>query len=130
VMGPRGLEAKLAQLAVVFLDVGPEETKKDSELINSTPCIGFICTAENDNLSSVKAGRALERLWLAAASQGLGLHPMSQPLEVRQMRDRLAALLPASSKMRVVQQTFRLGYAASEGGHSGRRPLEEVLIEK
>ena len=45
------------------------------------------------------------------------------------MKDRLSALLPASSEMRAVQQTFRLGYAASEEEHSGRRPLEEVLIE-
>ena len=129
VMGPRGAKAKLAQLAVVFLDVGPAETHKDSDLINSTPCIGFISTEENDSLSSLQAGRALERLWLAAASRGLGLHPMSQPLEVRQMKDRLSTLLPASSEMRVVQQTFRLGYAASEEEHSGRRPLEEVLIK-
>ena len=129
VMGPRGAKAKLAQLAVVFLDVGPAETQKDSDLINSTPCIGFISTEENDSLSSLQAGRALERLWLAAASRGLGLHPMSQPLEVPQMKDRLSALLPASSEMRAVQQTFRLGYAASEEEHSGRRPLEEVLIK-
>ena len=129
VMGPTGIKAKLAQLALVFLDVGPQETEKDSDLINRTPCIGFISTAENDSLSSVKAGQVLERLWLAAASRGLGLHPMSQPLEVPQMRDRLSALLPSSSKMKVVQQTFRLGYAAPEEEHSGRRPLEEVLIE-
>ncbi|MGB7570560.1 MAG: nitroreductase family protein [Methanothrix sp.] len=129
VMGPRGAKAKLAQLAVVFLNVGPAETQKDSDLINSTPCIGFISTAENNSLSSLQAGRALERLWLAAASQGLGLHPMSQPLEVRQMRERLAALLPSESEKRMVQQTFRLGYDGSEGEHSNRRPLEDVFMK-
>ena len=31
VMGPTGMQAKMAQLAVVFLDVGPEQTKKDAD---------------------------------------------------------------------------------------------------
>ncbi|MGV8174288.1 MAG: Acg family FMN-binding oxidoreductase, partial [Methanothrix sp.] len=74
VMGPTGLEAKLAQMAVVFLDVGPEETAKDAERINSTPYIGFICTETNDSISSLKAGRVLERFWLAATSLGISLH--------------------------------------------------------
>jgi len=129
VMGPSGLKAKLAQLEVVFLDVEPEQIRQDSYLINRTPCIGFICTAENDSFSSVKAGQVLERLWLAATARGIALHPMSQPLEVRQVKGRLADLIPADSEKRVVQQTFRLGYAAPEGGPSNRRPLETVLIE-
>ena len=45
VMGPTGLQAKMTQLAVVFLDVGPEQTEKDALLINSTPYLGFISTA-------------------------------------------------------------------------------------
>ena len=112
-----------------FLDVEPEQIRQDSYLINRTPCIGFICTAENDSLSSVKAGQVLERLRLAATARGIALHPMSQPLEVRQVKGRLADLIPAGSEKRVVQQTFRLGYAAPEGGPSNRRPLETVLIK-
>lgn len=130
VMGPTGFEAKLAQMAVAFLDVGPEETQKDADLINSTPYIGFICTAKNDSISSLKAGRALERFWLAATSLGISLQPMSQPLEVPQIKAKLAALLPADSEMSVVQQTFRLGYARAEAEHSNRRPLDEVLRDR
>jgi len=129
VMGPRGVEAKLAQMAVVFLDVGPEQIQQDSELINRTPCIGFISTAENNSLSSLQAGQVLERLWLAATASGISLHPMSQPLEVPEIKGRLAAMIPADSQKRVVQQTFRLGYAAPAGGPSNRRPLETVLIK-
>ena len=129
VMGPSGVKAKLAQLEVVFLDVGPEQIRQDSDLINRTPCIGFICTAENNSLSSLQAGQVLERLWLAATASGISLHPMSQPLEVPEIKGRLAAMIPADSQKRVVQQTFRLGYAAPAGGPSNRRPLETVLIE-
>ncbi len=42
VLGPTGVQALATQLAVVFLDVGPEETRKDAELVNNTPVLGFI----------------------------------------------------------------------------------------
>lgn len=128
VMGPTGLQAKMAQLAVVFLDVGPEQTEKDALLINSTPYLGFISTANNDRISSIKAGRTLERLWLAATALGISLHPMSQALEVTETKEGLTSLLPGPSGMRQVQQVFRLGYAESATEHSTRRPLQEVLI--
>jgi hypothetical protein len=128
VMGPAGIEAKIAQLAVVFLDMGPEQTKKDALLINSTPYLGFISTANNDSISSLKAGRTLERFWLAATALGISLHPMSQALEVPQTKANLTVLLPAQSGMLQVQQAFRLGYAKSTSEHSTRRPLQEVLI--
>jgi nitroreductase len=130
VMGPTGFEAKLAQMAVVFLDVRAEQAKKDADLINSTPYIGFICTDKNDSISTLNAGRVLERFWLAATSLGISLQPMSQPLEVPQIKSKLAVLLPAGSEKRVVQQTFRLGYARAEAERSNRRPLDDVLRER
>jgi nitroreductase len=130
VMGPTGVQAKMAQLAVVFLDMGPQQTKKDALLINSTPYLGFISTANNDSISSLKAGRTLERFWLAATALGISLHPMSQALEVQQTKANLTGLLPAGSGMMQVQQAFRLGYAKSTSEHSTRRPLKEVLIKE
>lgn len=130
VMGPTGINAKMAQMAVVFLDMGPEQSKKDSELINSTTYLGFISTSNNDSISALKAGRALERFWLAATALGIRLHPMSQALEVAQTKANLTALLPAQSERRQVQQVFRLGYARPATEHSTRRPLQEVLIKE
>ncbi|MCX6678242.1 MAG: hypothetical protein NTU95_09925 [Methanothrix sp.] len=127
VMGPTGMQAKMAQLAVVFLDMGPQQTKTDAELINSTPYLGFISTANNDSISSLKAGRTLGRFWLAATALGISLHPMSQALELQQTKANLTKLLPAQSGMSQVQQTFRLGYAKPVREHSPRRPLQEVI---
>ena len=129
VMGPTGVQAKMAQLAVVFLDVGPEQSKKDAELINSTPYLGFLSTAKNDSISSLKAGRVLERFWLTASALGVSMHPMSQALEVGETKANLTKLLPAESGMMQVQQAFRLGYAKPGGAHSTRRPLQEVLMK-
>jgi hypothetical protein len=133
VMGPTGVQAKMAQLEVVFLDVGPEQTEKDALLINSTPYLGFISTANNDRVSSIKAGRILERFWLCATALGISLHPMNQALEVQQTKANLTRLLSAQSEimqMQQVQQAFRLGYAKPVLEHSTRRPLEEVLINE
>lgn len=128
VMGPRGVQATIAQLAVVFLDVGPEQTEKDAQLINSTPYLGFISAANNDSLSSVKAGRVLERFWLCATALGISLQPMSQALETAQTKGNLSSLLPVQSSMREVQQVLRLGYGQPDSEHSTRRPLEDVMI--
>ena len=128
VMGPTGMQAKMAQLAVVFLDMGPEQSKKDAELINSTLYLGFLSTTKNDSISSLKAGRVLERFWLTATALGIRLHPMSQALEVPQTKANLTGLLPAQSEKRQVQQTFRLGYAKPATEHSPRRPLQEMMM--
>jgi hypothetical protein len=128
VMGPRGLQSKIAQMKVVFLDVGPEQIREDADLINSTPYLGFISTANNDSLSSVKAGRTLERFWLGATSLGISLQPMSQTLETAQTRENLTGLMPVQSSTRVVQQVFRLGYSRHAPQHSTRRPLADVII--
>lgn len=129
-MGPTGIQAKIDQIEVAFLDNGPKQIRMDAELINSTPYLGFISTSRDDNESRVRAGQALERLWLVVTAQGTGLQPMSQAMEVPETKQELAGLMPANgTNMSQVQQTFRLGFAS--GGvkeHTPRRPLEEVLI--
>ncbi|HPT37165.1 MAG TPA: hypothetical protein PLZ44_02635 [Methanothrix sp.] len=139
VFGPTGLDAKIAQLSVIFLDSGPAQAQKDSDLINSTSCIGFLITADNDSTSSIRAGRALERFWLTAASLGIGLQPMNQVIEVSEteaaLKTDLSGLMPeststSSNDMWHVQQAFRLGYSDCQAPHSNRRPLAQVMMEK
>jgi nitroreductase len=128
VMGPTGIQAIIDQMFVVFLDAGPEETRKDMELVNSTPTFGFIITREDDRESMVLAGQAFEHLWLAATAFGIGVSPMGQVLEVPETKIELSKLLiPVSGN---VQQVFLLGYAKTEKGRTLRRPLEEVMISK
>jgi len=127
VMGPTGISAKIAQMEMAFLDPGPEQTRKDADLINSTPYIGLISTKKNDSLSALKAGRAFERFWLSAAALGISLQPMSQALEVPETKEELVGLLSDGAEMRAVQQAFRIGYCEVEGERSNRRPLEDVL---
>lgn len=125
-MGPTGAQAIIAQLAVLFLDVGTDQTKKDAELVNSTPVLGFISSEENDRISQVKAGQAFERVWLMATASGIRVQPMSQALELSETKAKLAGLMPPGSGY--PQQTFRLGYAAPVEEHTPRRPVADVVI--
>ena len=126
VMGPTGIQAKIAQFEVLFLDVGKDQPRKDSDLLNSTLMLGFITTNENDRTSQVKAGQLLERVWLTATARNIRVQPMNQALEVPQTKAELEKLVPDNGSY--LQQTFRLGYAPPETELSPRRPLKEVLV--
>ncbi len=126
-MGPTGAQAIFAQLAVLFLDVGTDQTKKDAELVNSTPVLGFISSNENDRISQIKAGQAFERIWLMATALGVRVHPMSQALELPETKAKLAELMPSGAGY--PQQTFRLGYAAPVEEYTPRRPVADVIIK-
>ena len=125
-MGYTGIQAKIAQFSVLFLDVGKDQTKKDSDLLNSTLTLGFITSSENDRTRQVKAGQLFERVWLTATASNIRVQPMSQVLEVPQTKAELAKLVP--DKGIYLQQTFRLGYAPPETELTPRRPLKEVLV--
>jgi nitroreductase len=124
-MGPTGIQALIAQMDVVFLDVGPKQTRNDAELVNSTPVLGFLITEENNREAQVRAGQAFERLWLAATAINLSVQPMSQVLEIPKTKAKLTELLPEGH----LQQVFRLGFSESIPEHTPRRPLEEVLAK-
>ena len=124
--GPTGIQAKLAQFAVLFLDTGNDQIRKDGDLSNSTSILGFISSSENDKASQVKAGQLFERFWLTATALNISVQPMSQVLEVTETKAELMGLIP--QKGIHIQQAFSLGYASPEMDRLPRRSVNEVLI--
>jgi hypothetical protein len=124
VFGTPWLLAKLAQLAVSYLDLGNMTAKKDSDLLMSAPVLGLICARGDDRETEVRAGRVFERIYLTAARLGLAIQPMSQLVEIPEIRIELAREVPEGL---VPQQPFRLGYAEPESVHTPRRSLEEAF---
>ena len=124
--GQAWLVAKLAQLAVTYLDSGKSTAKKDSEALMSAPVLAVLVSRTNDRLSQVLAGRAFERVFLTAEHLGLRLHPMNQVLQVPDLKKELSASLPRADSY--PHLCFRLGYADAEASRSPRRPLREVLV--
>jgi hypothetical protein len=127
-MGPTGAEARIAQMMVLFLDTGADQTKKDAKLVSSAPMLGFICSERNDRISQIKAGRTFERVRLAAAAMGICVNSMSQALEQQQIKAEISRLLPPSSGY--PQQAFLLGYATHVDEHTPRIPVQELIVQE
>jgi nitroreductase len=125
-LGANWLLARLGQLAVRHLDLGEREGRKNSELVTSAPVLVVLTGAGDAPDIWLRAGRAFERMWLAATSEGLALHPMSQILEVDDLRAELATLLGLEERLPL--HLFRLGYAEPESTRTPRRPVAAVRL--
>lgn len=127
VFGTSWIMSKISQLAVAYLNLSQQTTKKDSELLNSAPILGAITTTDNNRESQIKAGQTLERLWLKATHLGLSLHPMNQILQIPQIKQEVVQLLPSPTLK--PQITFRLGFAeADEDNLTPRKDIDEMII--
>ncbi len=126
VFGDSWWMAKLAQLSVSFLNLCDGQVKKDSELLMHSPVLGLLSSVSDDKVSRIRVGQAFERLFLTATTIGISVQPMSQIVEVPEIRARLGELLPGDA--RVPQQPFRLGYAEPEDLPRPRRPLASMII--
>jgi hypothetical protein len=127
-MGPTGVEARAAQMVVLFLDTGSGQIDKDTRLVASAPTLFFICTDRNDGISQIKAGSAFERLRLAACAMGICSSPMNQVLEQPQTKEEISRLLPSGAGY--PQQAFLAGYAAQPDEHLPRIPVREQMVRK
>jgi nitroreductase len=88
----------------------------------TTPTVAVLSTAGDGPTAWVRAGQALERVLLTATVRGLANTPMTQPLEIEELR----RLIVDSADGRVAQVILRLGYGQPCAG-SPRRPLDEML---
>jgi hypothetical protein len=126
VFGTPWLMSKMSQLAVTYLNLGQGTAKKDSELLMSAPLLAVITSVRDDRASQIQAGQIFERVSLLGTALDIRLHPMSQILEIPELKTEIARLTPEPDA--APQHTFRLGYAEPEE-HTPRRPLQDVLLD-
>jgi nitroreductase len=88
------------------------------------PTVLLLGTENDDRGAWVDAGRALGRLLLRATVAGLAASPLTQALDWPATRSQLRSRL---SLVGHPQMLLRLGYPATTGAVSGRRPVSEVL---
>jgi hypothetical protein len=125
-LGDSWLKARIGQAVITHLNIGDSEAQKNSKLMRSAPSIGVL-VAEDDRVSRIKTGQVFERISLAAATEGIAVHPMSQILEQSEMREELAAVLGEEDAK--PQHLFRLGYPDDEQERTPRWPLKKFLVE-
>ncbi len=128
VFGEPWLAAQIEKIKTIYLNRGRKYAEADRAEFLSASHLGIICSKENTRLMQVKVGQVFERLSLIATSLEIGVQPVSQVMEVPEIKEEFKDLLAAQflKKDEVPQHPFRLGYARPEE-HTPRRPLEEVL---
>jgi hypothetical protein len=104
--------------------------------VATAPVFGIILVKDRlDMRQSIEAGRAWQRLHLAATLHGIAAQPLNQPVECvdrNQMLGRPDTFANALTKFANApgwQATFvfRMGVAAHEAARSPRRPLADVM---
>ena len=97
---------------------------------------GMILIPDRLNMAqSIAAGRAWQRLHLAATAEGIAAQPLNQPVEMidrHHMLGRQDEFGPSLAKLARASGweptfVFRLGYAVREAPRSPRRPLADVV---
>ncbi|MGW6442650.1 Acg family FMN-binding oxidoreductase [Lentzea sp. NPDC055074] len=91
----------------------------------SDPLVVVVCSFYDGPLGELQAGQAMQRVLLAATVRGLSASFLSQPVEVRSVREQLRRSLGG---MLVPQAVLRLGYSTSVPP-TPRRPVSELLLE-
>jgi len=127
-LGDSWLKARIGQLAVTHLNLGEREGERNATLVSEAPVLELLATPDDDRTARVETGRAFERMALVAAAEGVAVHPISQILEVPDLKEALADAVGIDDI--AIQHLFRLGYADADEDHTPRWPVEEVLASE
>ncbi len=136
-----GISPATIMLAKLAPDLGAS-TQDQTWLANTretqvhAPVLGVILVKDRlDMAAAIAAGRAWQRLHLAATTTGLSCQPLNQPVECVDRNVELGR--PDTYQNALVKLaktpgwqptfTFRLGYAEKPAPPSPRRPLDDVM---
>ncbi|WP_330275898.1 nitroreductase [Lentzea sp. NBC_00516] len=101
---------------------GERHPGKDYE---SDPLVVVLCSHYEGSLGELQAGQAMQRVLLTATTLGLSASFLSQPVEVRAVREDLRRALGG---LLVPQTVLRLGFSTPVPP-TPRRPLSELLVK-
>ena len=120
----RSLGGWLAIETVPLRDFGlmTPNRRRPVDLDETYPAIFVLSTDGDRRPDWVRAGQALERVWLTAVARGLAVAPMSQPLEIPELR---AAVTGPDRRAQIV---LLVGYAPPTAP-TPRRELIDLLVD-
>ncbi|HEX8868221.1 MAG TPA: nitroreductase, partial [Lentzea sp.] len=91
----------------------------------SDPLVVVLCSYYDGPLGDLQAGQAMQRVLLTATTHGLSASFLSQPIEVRRVREDLRRALGG---LLVPQSVLRLGFSTPVPA-TPRRAVSELLVE-
>ncbi|MET8764013.1 nitroreductase [Lentzea sp. NPDC004782] len=104
---------------------GQEHDRLSGKDYESNPLVAVVCSYYDGALAEVQAGQAMQRVLLTATTLGLSASFMSQPVEVRSVREELRRSL---GSLLVPQTVLRIGFSTPVPA-TPRRPVAELLME-
>jgi len=118
------LAAPLAQAVVRTFDMGNGVAAKDRQLLMGSPWLTILATPQDDTLSWLRAGQALQRALLVGCRHGLQASYLNQPAELPALRARLQLLLGTAEHPQLV---IRWGHPTEVLPPAPRRPVDAVI---
>jgi nitroreductase len=119
-----GILAPIAKFVVRTFDMGNRVGAKDKQHADKSPVLAVIGSSGDNVVDWIAAGQALEKILLAAQSQGLQASYLNQPIQVASLRPRLQSLLNQKGFPQIL---LRLGYPEEVIDVAPRRPLDDVI---
>lgn len=118
-------------LVIRTFDMDKGQAAKDRELAEHSPLLSVLGTEGDSPREWLAAGQAMEQVILLARSHGLASSYLNQPVEVEEIRSRLAGAVGRSRQH--PQLVLRFGYgseirlAPRKGGRGSRRSRRAPL---
>lgn len=100
------------------------QARRDRNLVIDAPALLLLGTDEDSPRQWLDTGQALEAIALRGCLEGIWVAFLNQPIEVSALREYLRKEFDIKG---YPQLLIRMGYGPC-GGHTPRRPLEEVLL--
>lgn len=113
----------IVAMAIRTFDVGKGVAASHEQLAQGSPLLVALSSEMDDNEAWLATGQALQRVLLVIAQAGHSASYLNQPIEVGDLRPRLADLMGTA---RWPQLLLRVGRGPAVP-HSPRRPLADVL---
>ncbi|MGA3265384.1 MAG: nitroreductase [Verrucomicrobiota bacterium] len=111
-------------LLMYSANLGRLMAARDHSLAVNAPVLVVLGTAQDNPEAWLAAGQAVEAVLLYATVAGLCASFLNSPIQVNQIRTRLAQTVACNG---YPQALLRLGYG-KQGPHTPRRPLHEVVV--
>ncbi len=119
---PEFLSAEAAWIVRQF-DIGIGQGRRERRLAESASAL-LLVTAEDDRASLIRAGETLEILLLTIAGASLQYSFLNQPVQVREMRDRVRSMAGGRNP---AQLLLRIGHAKAVRRGTPRRRVTNVM---
>jgi nitroreductase len=124
--GMGDLFSRVGALVLRRVNWGKYQTRKDLELLARTPLLAVLGTDGDSPRDWLAAGQALGYILLRARAEGASASYLNQPIEVAELRPRLAAA--TGRPTRFPQLLLRLGYAGDRKPTPRRDAAEVVTV--